>query len=119
MARLQHRQTVDPVVQARRAFFESGRAPAGYVPPAILQSWRRCLGLGLAVNARPSIEPVDAPRLRALRERHEHLWRLPRTFPETVFTVNAESDNLSESVCCPKTLTLIMMAKIDIILFMI
>ena len=78
MARLQHRQTVDPVVQARRAFFESGRAPAGYVPPAILQSWRRCLGLGLAVNARPSIEPVDAPRLRALRERHEHLWRLAR-----------------------------------------
>ena len=63
MARLQHRQTVDPVVQARRAFFESGRAPAGYVPPAILQSWRRCLGLGLAVNARPSIEPVDAPAI--------------------------------------------------------
>ena len=66
------------IAQARRAFFEAGRTPVGQVPPAILQSWRRCLGLGLAANARPAIEPVDAPRLRTLREQHEQLWRLAR-----------------------------------------
>jgi len=66
------------IAQARRAFFEAGRTPVGQVPPAILQSWRRCLGLGLAANARPAIEPIDAPRLRTLREQHEQLWRLAR-----------------------------------------
>ena len=86
MARLQNRHEPDPVAQARRAFFESGRAPVGQVPSAILQSWRRCVGLGLAVNARPAIEPVDAPRLRALRERHEQLWRLARAEVEILAT---------------------------------
>ncbi|MGN6224955.1 sigma-54-dependent Fis family transcriptional regulator [Pseudoxanthomonas sp.] len=64
--------------QARRAFFEAGRTPVGQVSPAILQSWRRSLGFGLAANARPAIEPVDAPRLRTMREQHEQLWRLAR-----------------------------------------
>ena len=66
------------VAQARRTFFDFGGAPVGQVPNAILQSWRRCRSLGLAADRRPPIEPVDALRLRDMRERHEQLWRLAR-----------------------------------------
>ncbi|MCW0435797.1 sigma-54-dependent Fis family transcriptional regulator [Xanthomonas sacchari] len=64
--------------QARRAFFERGGAPVGQVPDTILQSWQRCQRLGLAADAKPAIEPLEASRLRALREAHERLWRLAR-----------------------------------------
>ncbi|MBB5886315.1 transcriptional regulator of acetoin/glycerol metabolism [Xanthomonas sp. F1] len=64
--------------QARRAFFERGGAPVGQVPDTILQSWQRCQRLGLAADAQPAIEPLEASRLRALREAHERLWRLAR-----------------------------------------
>ncbi|MCR6625358.1 MAG: sigma-54-dependent Fis family transcriptional regulator [Pseudoxanthomonas sp.] len=78
MARTQASPGNDTLLEARRAFFEAGRSPVGQVPGAILQSWRRCRGLGLAANARPAIEPIDAPSLRAMREQHERLWRLAR-----------------------------------------
>ena len=66
------------LAQARRAFFEWGSAPVGQVSGTILQSWRRCRQLGLDVVRKPAIEPVDARRLREMRERHEKLWRLAR-----------------------------------------
>ena len=75
MAQQQIQHRVD---LARRAFFERGGAPVGQVPDTILQSWRRCQRMGLAVEAGPSIEPLNAARLRELRERHEKLWRLAR-----------------------------------------
>ncbi|WP_349779627.1 sigma-54-dependent Fis family transcriptional regulator [Xanthomonas sp. WHRI 7065] len=64
--------------RARRSFFERGAMPAGQVPDAILQSWRRCQRQGLAAEAAPAIEPVSAARLREMRERHETLWRRAR-----------------------------------------
>jgi transcriptional regulator of acetoin/glycerol metabolism len=68
----------DQLAQARRTFFEWGGAPVGQVPSTILQSWHRCRTLGLAAEPRPVIEPVDAARLREMRQRHETLWRLAR-----------------------------------------
>lgn len=70
---LQHR-----VGNARRSFFERGTSPVGTVPDTILQSWRRCQRSGLLVDAQPQLEPLPAPNLRELRERHERLWRLAR-----------------------------------------
>lgn len=70
--------------QARRTFFEWGGVPVGQVPNTILHSWRRCRQLGLAEEARPSIEPVGQARLRELRERHERLWRLARAEVEAL-----------------------------------
>ena len=78
MARAQDFQGGDPIVEARRAFFEAGRTPVGQVPGAILQSWRRCRSLGLAADRRPAIEPGGDARLREMREQHERLWRLAR-----------------------------------------
>ncbi len=85
----------DAIVAARRAFFEAGRTPVGQVPGAILQSWRRCRGLGLAANARPAIEPIDAPRLRAMREQHERLWRLARAEVEMLAADAANTGSIA------------------------
>lgn len=63
---------------ARRTFFERGSVPSGQVPDAILQSWKRCRGMGLRAEKAPAIEPVPAARLREMRERNERLWRLAR-----------------------------------------
>ena len=68
----------DQLAQARRTFFEWGGAPVGQVPATILQSWARCRNAGLEAVRNPDIEPVDAMRLREMRERHETLWRLAR-----------------------------------------
>ena len=95
MARAQDFQGGDPIVEARRAFFEAGRTPVGQVPGAILQSWRRCRGLGLAANARPAIEPIDAPRLRAMREQHERLWRLARAEVEMLAADAANTGSIA------------------------
>ncbi|MFT3670061.1 MAG: sigma-54-dependent Fis family transcriptional regulator [Pseudoxanthomonas sp.] len=85
----------DAISEARRAFFEAGRTPVGQVPGAILQSWRRCRGLGLAANARPAIEPIDAPRLREMREQHERLWRLARAEVEMLATDAADTGSIA------------------------
>jgi transcriptional regulator of acetoin/glycerol metabolism len=62
--------------QARRSFFERGNSPFGEVPDNILQSWQRCQRAGLTIDGAPAIEPVSAPHLRQMRERHERLWQL-------------------------------------------
>ena len=82
------------VAQARRTFFDSGGAPVGQVPNAILQSWRRCRSLGLAADRRPPIEPVDALRLRDMRERHEQLWRLARAEVEMLASDAASTGSI-------------------------
>ncbi|MCD9004883.1 sigma-54-dependent Fis family transcriptional regulator [Luteimonas sp. XNQY3] len=68
----------DQLAQARRTFFEWGGAPVGQVPATILKSWSRCRNAGLEAVRDPGIEPVDAMRLREMRQRHEILWRLAR-----------------------------------------
>ena len=82
------------VAQARRTFFDFGGAPVGQVPNAILQSWRRCRSLGLAADRRPPIEPVDALRLRDMRERHEQLWRLARAEVEMLASDAASTGSI-------------------------
>ena len=82
------------LAQARRAFFEWGGAPVGQVPSTILQSWRRCRQLGLDAVRKPSIEPVDALRLREMRERHEKLWRLARAEIELLSHEAASTDSI-------------------------
>lgn len=79
---------------ARRAFFERGAVPAGVVPDAILQSWRRCQRQGLSVDARPDVAPVPEPSLRELRQRRERLWRLARPELEGLAGSLASSDGI-------------------------
>lgn len=83
------------LAQARRQFFERGAAPAGQVPSAILQSWRRCRSLGLAADGRPAIEPVADARVRELRERHERLWRLARAELEMLAADGASTGSIA------------------------
>ena len=83
MAQPQPRHSVG---QARRVFFERGLAPQGQVPDTILQSWQRCLRLGLEAQSHPAIEPVTEADLRRMRERHEKLWRLARAELEALAT---------------------------------
>ena len=82
------------VAQARRTYFVFGGAPVGQVPSAILQSWRRCRSLGLAADRRPPIEPVDAQRLRDMRDRHEQLWRLARAEVEMLASDAASTGSI-------------------------
>lgn len=79
---------------ARRAFFERGASPAGAVPDAILQSWRRCQRQGLSVDARPDVAPVPELSLRELRQRRERLWRLARPELEGLASSLASSDGI-------------------------
>lgn len=66
------------VGEARREFFEGGRAPSGQVSDTILRSWRRCRVSGLEAAVHPRVEPVSQGELRQMRERHETLWRMAR-----------------------------------------
>ncbi|MGE6331548.1 sigma-54-dependent Fis family transcriptional regulator [Stenotrophomonas sp. NPDC077659] len=79
---------------ARRAFFERGASPAGAVPDAILQSWRRCQRQGLSVDARPEVAPVPELSLRELRQRRERLWRLARPELEGLAGSLSSSDGI-------------------------
>ena len=63
---------------ARRLFFENGRAPVGLVPETILRSWQRCAGMGLLADQAPHIEPLTTGELRVARERSAQLQRLCR-----------------------------------------
>ena len=82
------------LAQARRTFFEWGGAPVGQVSSTILQSWRRCRQHGLDAQGRPTFEPVDAGRLREMRERHEKLWRLARAELELLARDAAATDSI-------------------------
>ena len=79
---------------ARRAFFERGASPAGAVPDAILQSWRRCQRQGLSADARPDVAPVPELSLRELRQRRERLWRLARPELEGLAGSLSSSDGI-------------------------
>lgn len=73
--------------QARRMFFEEGRAPATLVPGAIIDSWRRCLSRGQASNHMPDITPVTVHELNAYLERNEGLRRVCRPEMEALGAV--------------------------------
>ncbi len=85
------------VGQARRVFFEHGGIPSGGVPGTILDSWRRCQRMGIAPETGDGAEPLPAPRLRELRERHASLWQLAR----------AELDGLSADVAAAGSIVLL------------
>ena len=57
----------------RRQFLAQGLVPEDMVPAPILRSWQRCAALGLQMDERPRIEPIDGGRLR---ERHDKADRL-------------------------------------------
>lgn len=53
------------VALARERFFDHGERPRGLVGDGVIQSWERCLRIGLKPQQRPEFEPVT--RARALR----------------------------------------------------
>ncbi|MDN0074301.1 sigma-54-dependent Fis family transcriptional regulator [Crenobacter sp. SG2303] len=57
-----------PLQEARRRFFDGQTLPADAVPPAILQSWQRCLGLGMPAAGRRQAERLGEQTLRERRE---------------------------------------------------
>ncbi len=58
---------------ARERFFEQGQRPTGMLGEAVIQSWTRCLGAGLAPHQRPQFEPVTRARTKAVLERGQPL----------------------------------------------
>ena len=58
---------------ARERFFGQGQRPTGMVGEAVIQSWTRCLGAGLAPQQRPEFEPVTRARTKAVLERGQAL----------------------------------------------
>ncbi|WBO24127.1 helix-turn-helix domain-containing protein [Sphingomonas abietis] len=69
---------------ARRTFFGEGRLPAAGVRQPVLQSWIRCVDLGLAERALPAVGPMPDRDLHILHQRHESLLRLCRPELETL-----------------------------------
>jgi transcriptional regulator of acetoin/glycerol metabolism len=63
---------------ARQRFFAEGERPTGLVSNVILESWQRCVALGLAAGARPELEPIPTSALTELHDRHEILRRICR-----------------------------------------
>lgn len=68
------------VLRARGAAMPAEGVP----PPAILDSWVRCLEAGLDARATPRIEVVEASELLRRRERAEVVHRLARAELETL-----------------------------------
>ena len=66
------------LLDARRRFFHGAPPPANTVREPVLRSWERCARLGLNASAVPRVEPLTAPELRVLQERHERLLRRAR-----------------------------------------
>ncbi|WP_018387087.1 sigma-54-dependent Fis family transcriptional regulator [Ancylobacter sp. FA202] len=84
------RQEASPraVLAARKQFFQLGlhdRPLAALVPEPILRSWKRCAERGLDSAALPRLEPLTAPELNAIAERHERLRRLCRPEIESLY----------------------------------
>ena len=65
--------TAQTMAAIRRQFLSQGLVPEDVVPAPILRSWQRCAALGLQMDERPRIEPIDGGRLR---ERHDRADRL-------------------------------------------
>ncbi|MDK9695765.1 MAG: sigma-54-dependent Fis family transcriptional regulator [Siculibacillus sp.] len=65
--------TAQSMTAIRRQFLSQGLVPEDVVPAPILRSWQRCAALGLHMDERPRIEPIDGSRLR---ERHDRAARL-------------------------------------------
>ena len=63
----------------RRQFLTQGMVPEGAVPASILRSWQRCAALGLQMDERPRVEPIDGGRLRERHDRADRLRSAART----------------------------------------
>ena len=61
-------QPLTPVDRARLALERGQRIPEAALPPAIVESWRRCLELGLDPNASPS--EIVTPFAEVTRKRN-------------------------------------------------
>ncbi|WP_029003212.1 sigma-54-dependent Fis family transcriptional regulator [Azorhizobium doebereinerae] len=70
--------TTDTVLSARQRFFNRGELAEGLVAAPILRSWQRCAEQGLDVSDPPRVEPLSAPALRELQQRHDLLRRMTR-----------------------------------------
>ena len=68
--------------------------PDGLPPGVILDSWARCLELGLAPSATPSVPVVDAAELAQRRERSAFVRRLAQAELETLSRQIAGSNYL-------------------------
>ncbi|MDF7774061.1 helix-turn-helix domain-containing protein [Sphingomonas sp. AOB5] len=69
---------------ARRAFFGEGTLPVADVRRPVLQSWIRCVDLGLAERTLPRVAPLSEGDLHVLHQRHDALRRLCRPELETL-----------------------------------
>ncbi|WP_252346174.1 sigma-54-dependent Fis family transcriptional regulator [Paludibacterium sp. B53371] len=70
--------------EARKRFFDGSPLPDGSVPPSILSSWRRCLGLGLPVDARGS-ERLEQTVLRERLDANADWLQWARPQIDTLF----------------------------------
>lgn len=70
--------TTETVRSARQRFFSRGEVTEGLVAAPILRSWQRCADQGLDIGDQPRVEPISAPALRELQQRHELLRRTTR-----------------------------------------
>ena len=62
----------------------SALPPEGLPPPVILDSWVRCAEMGLAVDARPQLQMLEAAELARRRERAACVRRLAQAQLETL-----------------------------------
>ncbi len=70
--------TTETVRSARQRFFTHGEVSEGLVAAPILRSWQRCAQQGLDIADPPRVEPISAPALRELQQRHDLLRRMTR-----------------------------------------
>ncbi|WP_341991153.1 sigma-54-dependent Fis family transcriptional regulator [Azorhizobium sp. AG788] len=70
--------TTETVRSARQRFFTHGEVAEGLVAAPILRSWQRCAQQGLDIADPPRVEPISAPALRELQQRHDLLRRMTR-----------------------------------------
>jgi transcriptional regulator of acetoin/glycerol metabolism len=61
------------IAWARQRFFADGERPLGLVADAVIQSWQRCLALGLKPTELPDFEPVTRSRVNSTLARHHPL----------------------------------------------
>lgn len=61
------------VQRARRDFFEEGRVPTGLIPDAVIRSWERSRGQGLAAADRRVFSPISRQQVAWIEERNRRL----------------------------------------------
>jgi transcriptional regulator of acetoin/glycerol metabolism len=74
-----------PLQEARRRFFDGETLAEGSLPVDILQSWRRCVGLGLPAVGRLQRDRLDARELGERRERNGDWLALARPTLDGLF----------------------------------